>query len=340
LLTIACRVEEIALLDNKLGPVETNGTSPATPDRGGTATPLPDGSSPVPGQSEDDAESRQNGNLSDATDDVPITRRKRPSSLRRASGKFVNDLHLKVVGSHGKERAQARIKAAELKSTLAERRKLDEDLNRQERRLEAIEREFRQLFGVGRTRHLGKDRFFNRYWWLDGMGSGQLISSNGTTAYGTGRLFVQGPNPFDLLIIESRGQGVVSARQNDEEAPHGPLAPGAWAVYSDPQEIEDLVAWLNVKGQRELSLKNVVTKWMDHIVGGMKRRQLVSLGQHELVIQIGSAVLTALLQDISSRPERRSTRGTKSASLFGNPETLREAYLGWTNRHVVPQRER
>lgn len=177
----------------------------------------------------------------------------------------------KLVGG----RAQARMKAAEVKSAMAERRKMDEDLNKQERRLEAIEREFRQLFGVGRTKLLGKDRFFNRYWWLDGMGAGQLVTSNGSVAYGTGRLFVQGPNPFDLDIITSKGEGVIRTRQVEEDGEGGSLEPGQWAVYSEPQQIESLVAWLNSKGHRELALKNQLNKWMDHIVGGMKRRQLV-----------------------------------------------------------------
>lgn len=193
------------------------------------------------------------------------------------------DSPAKLVGG----RAQARMKAAEVKSALAERRKLDEDLNKHERRLEAIEREFRQLFGVGRTKLMGKDRFFNRYWWLDGMGAGQLVTSNGSTAYGTGRLFVQGPNPFDLDIIASKGEGVVRARQSEEDGEGGPLKPGQWAVYSEPQDIESLVAWLNVKGHRELSLKNQLSKWMDHIMGGIRRRQSVSF-----IVQSGGLVLT------------------------------------------------
>lgn len=155
---------------------------------------------------------------------------------------------------------------------MAERRRLDEELNKTERRLEQIERQFRALFGVGRTRHMGRDRFFNRYWWLDGMGIGTLVNASGGTAYGTGRVFVQGPSEFDLLVIRGKGEGVVAARQKEEDGPGGTLAPGEWGVYTEAQEIEELVAWFNPKGHRELALKNALSKWMDHITSGIKRR--------------------------------------------------------------------
>lgn len=275
------RMDEIAQLDSKIEPegdgakLDGSKDPPTLLDRA-AATPSADLSSPAPGPSEDELETKQNGNNSDATDDFPpSSRRKRASALRRASAKYVPDAPLKVLG-HGKDRAQARIKAAELKSAMAERRRLDEELNKTERRLEAIEREFRQLFGVGRTRHMGKDRFFNRYWWLDGMGIGNLVTSSGTASYGTGRVFVQGPSEFDLLVIAGKGEGVVQARQKEEDGADGTLGLGEWGMYSEPQEVEELIAWLNIKGHRELALKNVLTKWLDHILSGVKRRQAVS----------------------------------------------------------------
>lgn len=274
------RMDEITQLDSKIEPeedsvkVESSKEFSTLLDRA-TATPSADLSSPAPGQSEDELERKQNGNNSDGTDDPPSSsRRKRPSVLRRMSAKHLPDAPLKV--GHGKNRAQARIKAAEIRSAMAERRRFDEELNKTERRLEGIEREFRQLFGIGRTRYMGKDRFFNRYWWLDGMGIGHLITSGGAASYGTGRVFVEGPSEFDLLVIAGRGQGVVQARQKEEDGSNGTLGPGEWGVYSESQEVEELVAWLNIKGHRELALKNVLTKWLDHILSGVKRRQVVS----------------------------------------------------------------
>lgn len=45
-----------------------------------------------------------------------------------------------------------------------------------------------------RMKLLGKDRFFNRYWWIDGNG----LSSSFGESFAMGRLCVQGPSPEDL----------------------------------------------------------------------------------------------------------------------------------------------
>lgn len=329
-------MDEIAQLDSKIDPegetAKVDGAKEATalPDRI-AITPLADLSSPAPGQSEDELDPKQNGNTSDATDDVPASgRRKRPSVLRRVSSKLSSSSPNKV-GAHGKDRAQARIKAAELKSAMAERRRMDEELNKVERRLEGIEREFRQLFGVGRTRHMGRDRFFNRYWWLDGMGIGQLVTSNGSSSYGTGRIFVQGPSEFDLLVIAGRGEGVVEARQKEEDGPDGSLPPGEWGMYIETQEIEDLIGWFNVKGHRELALKNALTRWLDHILAGIKRRQAVCAA----CLDSSASVSYSLAQDMAARPERRSTRGKGANTAIANSDASREPYLAWANRHHV-----
>ncbi|KAF8310996.1 hypothetical protein DL93DRAFT_2083951 [Clavulina sp. PMI_390] len=325
--------DEIAQIDAKIDP-EGEGSKVDAGQNKETVSEKPastvDMSSPAPGplSEEDELESKQNGNLSDATDDVPASgRRKRPSVLRRVSSKLSIDSPNNKVASHTKDRAQARIKAAELKSAIAERRKLDEELNKVERRLEAIEREFRQLFGVGRTRHMGRDRFFNRYWWLDGMGIGQLITSNGSASYGTGRIFVQGPSVFDLEVISARGEGVVEARQREEDGPDGSLAPGAWGMYSEPQEIEELLTWFNGKGIRENQLKNFITKWLDHLMAGVKRRQALCAA----ALESSASAAQISEPEAASRPERRSTRGKgTSTSVY---DSSREPYLAWTNRH-------
>ena len=36
------------------------------------------------------------------------------------------------------------------------------------------------------------------------------------------------------------------------------------------------MSWLNVKGNRELKLKENLNKWADHITGGMRKRLSVS----------------------------------------------------------------
>ncbi|KAI0662737.1 chromatin remodeling complex protein [Cubamyces menziesii] len=212
--------------------------------------------------------------------------------------------------SAAKEREAARAKAQSAKQAQADRRRLEEEVNKLERRLEGIEREFRKLLGAVRVKPLGRDRFYNRVWWFDGMGAASLIGSGGTVQYGTGRIFVQGPSEFDVEVLRRREEDV-DRRRRDEEGEEGMLGVGEWAVYNDLDEVREFVDWLNPKGVRELALKNTFTKWWNHIAPGMRRR-------------------AADLNANAKIPEaRRSTRKHAGADI------LREPYMQWTNRKAI-----
>jgi bromodomain adjacent to zinc finger domain protein 1A len=143
--------------------------------------------------------------------------------------------------AHAKQRQVARAKMAAAKAALADHRRLDEDVNKLERRLEGIEREFRKLLGGVRVKPLGKDRFYNRIWWFDGMGSASLLGSGGVVQYGAGRLFVQGPSRFDQDLLERRKEEEdILARRKEEEGEEGILGPDDWAVYMELEEVWSL----------------------------------------------------------------------------------------------------
>ena len=134
------------------------------------------------------------------------------------------------------ERQIARAKQASQKQALAESRRLDEEVNKCERRLEQIERDFRKLLGAVRVKPLGKDRFYNRVWWFDGMGSASLLGTGGSVQYGGGRIFLQGPSEFDFEILQRRGEEV-EARRRAEEGEEGMLAVGEWAVFDEIETV-------------------------------------------------------------------------------------------------------
>lgn len=148
------------------------------------------------------------------------------------------ELRLKAqTTAHAKQREAARAKQASVKQALSEHRRLDEEVNKLERRLEGIEREFRKLLGAVRVKALGRDRFYNRIWWFDGMGSASLVGSGGVAQYGTGRLFIQGPSEFDLDFLEQRKDENIGERRREEEGEEGMLSSGDWAAYSDLEEV-------------------------------------------------------------------------------------------------------
>lgn len=140
--------------------------------------------------------------------------------------------------AHAKERALAREKAAELKAAQATHKRKDDDLAKLDRKLETIERDFRQIMGLGRTRPLGRDRFYNRIWWFDGLGSASLIGHSGNVVYGSGRVFIQGPSEVDLEVMMGRlDVNDVVSRRAIEEGESGTLRSGEWACYSEPEQV-------------------------------------------------------------------------------------------------------
>jgi hypothetical protein len=150
------------------------------------------------------------------------------------------DLRIKTQTiAHSKEREAARMKQAAQKQALAEHRRLDEEVNKIERRLEGIEREFRRLLGGVRVKPLGRDRFFNRIWWFDGLGSASLVGSGGTALYGCGRVFIQGPSEFDDDILRKRQyiDKDIDSRRLEEEGEGGTLGSNEWAIYHHIDEV-------------------------------------------------------------------------------------------------------
>lgn len=75
------------------------------------------------------------------------------------------------------------------------RRKLDEEERMMHRNEEQVERDMRK-YSVNRIKPLGRDKFYNRYYYLDDIG--------GTLVHGSGKLYVQSPSDTDLMVLQER----------------------------------------------------------------------------------------------------------------------------------------
>ncbi|KAH8120133.1 ATP-utilizing chromatin assembly and remodelling N-terminal-domain-containing protein [Phellopilus nigrolimitatus] len=240
------------------------------------------------------------------------------SSSGRRGNSSQRQLTLRLKAQQGqaaaRQRELARQKLASQKQALAEHRRLDEEVNKLERRLESIERDFRKTLGVIRLKPIGKDRFYNRIWWFDGCGTSSLMGSGGAVQYGAGRIFIQGPSEFDQEILDrKKGDEVdIVTRRREEEGDDGMLGMGEWAVFTEVEELEEFIAWLNPKGVREFALKNALTKWWDLLAPGIRKR-------------------TADIALNAKLPEARRSQRGKNA----NSDISREPYMLWTNRKAV-----
>ncbi|KAG8737450.1 hypothetical protein FRC10_008167 [Ceratobasidium sp. 414] len=229
------------------------------------------------------------------------------------------------------QRAAARAQAAEHKGLVKVRQGHIEEAARLEKQLAEIEREFRQLLGATRMKPLGKDRFYNRVWWFDGIagvgagrpagegkgnkGKGRAVEKEREReAQGAGRIFVQGPEKGEWeYVMTGRDERVVRARRVGEEGEGCMLEPGEWAMYSEPVQIEEFIAWLNPKGTRELHLKNALAKWGEPLMAAVGKRSTDISG-----VARGQGGET-----------RRSTRVKAGAG-----DALRDSYLSWTNKRT------
>lgn len=216
-----------------------------------------------------------------------------------------------------KERAEAKIKREESKQVSQEKKRLadaEEDLESRQRQLDY---EFRRNNQVLRVKPVGTDRYGNRVWWFDGVGSAGLYDSNGKVTFGTGRLYLQGVDDFDLehhrQTAELTGEQLKERRAKDEEG--AVLAPGEWAMYDTLEQLEGFKNWLNPRGYRDHHLLRFLNQWWPEITGGLlKRRQAAGLdtgaGEDEL----------------HGRRQRLSRRAAGDEGHDG--------YLGWKNKRA------
>lgn len=128
------------------------------------------------------------------------------------------------------------------------RQQLEDALAANIKKDDHVEREFRRNYGVARCRPLGKDRFFNRYWWFDGVGgmslSPAVAAKSGGALFGTGRLFVQGPSPEDWDFAcerEAEGDEGISIldkkREMENGVPEASLDVNEWAFYETEEQV-------------------------------------------------------------------------------------------------------
>jgi hypothetical protein len=173
------------------------------------------------------------------------------------------------------EREEQKARQLENRQIALDRKKLDDEEARIIRREEAIDREFRQHSQAPRLTPLGRDRFLDKYWWFDGVGSASLMGAHGVLQYSAGRLFVQGPSEeeWDALCEESPlPREELEAFRQAEYTADGVLGFNQWGAYTEPEEVDNLRVWLRTKGIREQALKREMDRFRAYLQPGMQKR--------------------------------------------------------------------
>lgn len=155
-----------------------------------------------------------------------------------------------------------------------------------EEQIETVDNDLREA-DCPRTRCLGLDRFCNRYWWFERNAmpyEGMPTSSTAEAQYANGRLWVQGPDEMERLgFIEvtdeqrkqyqRQFQTTPAERRKHEEGPTHVLTAREWGYYDDADAVDQLIAWLDSRGNREAKLLKELNNQRDSIVKYMKNRQ-------------------------------------------------------------------
>lgn len=195
-----------------------------------------------------------------------------------------------------REKEEQRKKEAELAAKVPKQSKqfvkLVKDITKKEDYIKKCEEEIAVIDNdlreadCGRTRVLGKDRFWNRYYWFErnGMPYGGLpTSSTAEAEYANGCIWVQGPDQLERegyidLAPEYQAEYkqkfkiTVPQRKKLEEGRTSVFDAHQWGYYSDPSDVDSLLTWLDPRGFNELKLRKELINYKEKVITGMQNR--------------------------------------------------------------------
>lgn len=226
--------------------------------------------------------------MMDSEDEAPHQGR----SLRRANDRALERKKKQEEEKARKEKAQAE-KAKKPTKEAKQYEKLLKKIEEKKERIKECEAEIASLDSdlreadCPRTRVLGKDRFWNRYYWFERNAmpyAGLPDSSTADAGYANGCLWVQGPEDMerigfiDLTDAENAQyrrafQVSVPERKVIEEGPTHTFNAHQWGYYDDPADLDALIAWLDVRGSREIKLRKELQAQREKISTHMEKRK-------------------------------------------------------------------
>ena len=138
-----------------------------------------------------------------------------------------------------------------------------------------------------RTRVMGMDRFWNRYYWFERNAmpyAGLPDSSTANAEYANGCLWVQGPDDLErqgfIELSEAENEQyrrafhmTVPERKMLDEGDTHVFTARQWGYYDEPDDLDKLIGWLDIRGTRELKLRKMLQADKDRICMHMRKRQ-------------------------------------------------------------------
>ena len=270
-------------------------------------------------------------------DEQPVTRR----ALRGGTDRILERKRKMEAERERKEKAEAEKakkptkQERQLEKVLKKIEEVKEKIRICEEETATLDNDLREN-DCPRTRVLGKDRFWNRYYWLERNAmpyAGVPESSTAHAGYANGCIWVQGPDdlerigfielsPSENAQYQRAFQMTVPERKMIEEGPTHCFTARQWGYYDDPEQVDQLIAWLDVRGTREIKLRKEIQAQRDKICLYMEKRKEYLVNADEKKSESGEAVTrisTRTKKYIEATGQRcLAWRNTTALSKFGH----------------------
>ncbi|KAK3938342.1 ALG6, ALG8 glycosyltransferase family-domain-containing protein [Diplogelasinospora grovesii] len=277
------------------------------------------------------------------SDDEPVGRK-----LRRGHDRAAERKRKAEKEQERKEKAEAAAKvpkqSKQFLKVLKDIAKKEAEITECENEIAIIDNDLREA-DCPRTRVLGKDRFWNRYYWFErnGMPYGGLPNSSTASAgYANGCIWVQGPDELEREgyidmppeyqnEYRARFNMTVPERKEKEEGKTSHVFNATqWGFYADPEEVDALLEWLDPRGFNEVKLRKEIVNYREKITRHMEKRKeylapLANKGEkkkEEAVVTNGTG------------NKRMSTRGRTAPTT---PEPPMYRCLAWQNTMAIDE---
>jgi alpha-1,3-glucosyltransferase len=268
----------------------------------------------------------------DAEDTTTAKSRTRPSNKNKR--KAAAEEARKEKAKKAKADAERNKKQKEWEKLLAAIEKKKDELKICEDNINELDDDLRETL-VHRSKVLGKDRFLNKYYWFEHNGmpfGGVPNSSTAEYGYANGRIWVQGPDEYELqpnLEEPALSQDMqrfnytIPQRKAREEGSTHLSKSTEWAYYDDPEDIDNLLHWLDERGLRERLLRKELQLFRDRIAEYMKKMR-----KH---LDETSKSKDGDDDDDDDDDDKSTIRVSTRSKTYVDKEPVKDRCLLWTN---------
>ncbi|GAB7337147.1 hypothetical protein MBLNU457_g2541t2 [Dothideomycetes sp. NU457] len=232
----------------------------------------------------DDTLETNGASISDGDEDAPRSarrsgdrKRKREEELARKERERVEKLEA-AKASNDKLRKYKKILKL-MQDELAKVRECEDEIA-------DCDKDLREA-NCARTKTLGRDRFWNRYIWFERNGmpfEGMPGSTASEYGYMNGRIWIQGPVDQEregfIEVKDSERDDYIhehqmtpAERKTKEEGPTSINRATEWGYLDDTDSLDQLIGWLDDRGNREKALHKELLMWREDIARSMEKRK-------------------------------------------------------------------